>query len=165
MFGKKSSEVLSEAARAYHELRAARAGDAQRFYNSIVEDMHTLDAKSTGLITFISLVLASLTFALSLVDSRLEYAMFIKGGLLGFIGVFALAAWFNLRCLEMSGPPFTKDNNDAETQERHILCEVAVRRYNYFISLRITRSAFALLIPFVIVWLVLVARELNIGPF
>mgnify|MGYP006303078821 CR=1 FL=1 len=160
MFNRRKSKELCEAARAYHEFRAARNDADQAFYDSVLNDMHTLDEKSTGLITFISLVLAAITFALGLVDRTMEYAFFIRGGLIFFISVFALAAWFSLRCLEMTGPPFTITSQDPDIHAEAAIEEVAARRYNYFISLRLTRAAFTMLVPFVLVWIGLLAREI-----
>jgi hypothetical protein len=160
MLNKIRSEDLYHAARLFHEQRPARAGDDQNLFDSIRSDMHTLDAKSTGLITFISLVLAALTFALNLVDRNMDYSTLIKGGLIAFIATFSLAAWFSLRCLEMTGPPFTKPAGDPMANEQEAIAEVAVRRFNYFLSLRITRGAFTMLVPFIFAWIGLLAREL-----
>lgn len=159
MLNLKPSDDLYEAARAFHELRAGRAGGDRNLYESILNDMHTLDAKSTGLITFISLVLAALIFALGLVDRSANYEIFIKGGIILFIAVFSLAAWFSLRCLEMSGPPFRDNSADPLTHEKEAIAEVVLRRYNYFLALRITRNAFTLLVPFIFVWIGLIARR------
>ncbi len=160
MFNMPRSKDLYEAARLFHERRAARAGDDQILFDSIRSDMHTLDAKSTGLITFISLVLAALSFALNLVDRNMGYSTLIQGGLITFIVTFALAAWFSLRCLEMIGPPFTKAKDDQVANEQEAITEVAVRRFNYFVSLRITRAAFTMLVPFILAWIGLLARDL-----
>lgn len=160
MFNMPRSKDLYDSARLFHEQRAARAGDDQILFDSIRSDMHTLDAKSTGLITFISLVLAALTFALNLVDRNLDYSTLIKGALIAFIATFALAAWFSLRCLEMIGPPFTKATGDPMANEQEAITEVAARRFNYFLSLRITRAAFTMLVPFVFAWIGLLSREL-----
>jgi hypothetical protein len=160
MLNKKLSAKLCAAARSYHELRASATGESQTLLLSIMNDMHTLDAKSTGLITFISLIIAALTFALSLVDQHREWAHGIKAGLIFFIAIFALAAWFSLRCLEMSGPPFTQSCADTEIHVQQSFAEIATRRYNYFVSLRITRAAFILLVPFVITWVSIVAWDI-----
>jgi hypothetical protein len=160
MLNRKSAKELQDAARVYHEKRAARAGQDRALFDSILNDMHTLDAKSTGLITFISLVLAALTFALNLVDRSLEYSNLIKGGLIFFIAIFSVGAWFSLRCLEMTGPPFTKSTDDVASNEHEAIAEVAARRFNYFLSVRITRGAFTMLVPFVFAWVGLIVREI-----
>lgn len=160
MLNQKLSVKLSAAARAYHELRASATGESQTLLESIMNDMHTLDAKSTGLITFISLVIAALTFALSLVNQHREWATAIKAGLIFFIAIFALAAWFSLRCLEMSGPPFTNISTNTEIHVQQAVTEIATRRYNYYVSLRITRIAFLMLVPFVIIWVGVVAWDI-----
>lgn len=159
MLNQKRSAELCAAARAYHELRASASGESQMLLLSVMNDMHALDAKSTGLITFISLAIAALTFALGLVDRHMEGAAFIKAGLIFFIAGFALAAWFSLRCLEMSGPPFTQNCEDTDLFVHQAFTEIATRRYNYFVSLRITRIAFMALIPFVIMWVGVLAWD------
>lgn len=157
---KKSWDHLRGATSTYYELRALRAKQDERLFDYLLSDMHTLDAKSTGLITFISLALAALTFALSLVNETMEDAQIIKTGIISFIGIFSLAAWFSLRCLEISGPPFTKIHQDLETQKEQSITEIAVRRYNYYIALRITRYAFSILFVFVFIWIGVVIRNI-----
>lgn len=156
---KKSWENIRGETSTYYELRALRAAEDERLFNYMLSDMHTLDAKSTGLITFISLALAALTFALSLVSESMEYAEFLRTGLIAFIGVFSVAAWFSLRCLEITGPPFTKIHQDIQTQKELSISELAVRRYNYFLALKITRYAFSVLFVFVFVWIGAVVRQ------
>lgn len=158
LYGKSWNELYSST-RVYYEIRAARTGDDHTFLLRLLDDMHTLDAKSTGLITFISVALAALIFALSIVDATMEHATVIKTGLVCFMGIFALAAWFSLRCLEISGPPFTDVLSDVEAQKDQSITELAVRRYNYFVALRLTRYAFAFLVLFVLFWLGLVVRH------
>ena len=114
-----SFDELREEALEYHEFRSKLDADTKSFFESVYQDMHTLDAKSTGLITFITLVLAALTFALGLVDQKLEHVALIKAGIIGFIGIFSLAAWFSLRCLEITGPPFTSVPRNPEEHKQH----------------------------------------------
>ena len=142
----------------YHEFRSNLDADTKSFFESVYQDMHTLDAKSTGLITFITLALAALTFALSLVDQNLVHATLVKSGIICFIGIFSLAAWFSLRCLDITGPPFTKVPRNPEEHKQNAATEIAARRYNYFVSLKITRGAFLMLVPLVAIWLGLILK-------
>lgn len=151
---------LSEKEREFHRIRVGAGGDVKTIFDSILNDMHALDAKSSALLTFISVALAALAFSLSLVDGKLEYSAFIKSGVVFFIGLFAIAARFSLRCLEMYGPTFGMDCADAASYELRAIEELSKRRYNYFVSLQITKAAFTGLIPFVALWLGLVAREM-----
>jgi hypothetical protein len=154
-----TSKDLRQKVREYHEFRSMLGADTKSFFESVFEDMHALNAKSAGLITFITLVLAALTFALGLVDHRLEHRELIRVGIIGFIAIFFLAAWFCLRCLEITGPPATEVPRDPEEHIQIAINQLAARRYNYVLSLKITRGAFTMLVPFFIVWLALVVRE------
>jgi hypothetical protein len=156
---KKPWNEMRQATRNYYERRAARAVEDEKLFSHMLDDMHILDAKSSGLITFISLALAALTFALTLVDNSMEYARAIKATLICFIGIFSIAAWFSLRCLEITGPPFSEVCKDVETEKQLALAELAARRYNYFLALRVTRYAFSALSLLVCVWLGMVAQR------
>jgi len=149
-----------ELERKYHEIRVSVGGNLTTIADSVVNDMHTLDSKSSALLQFISVVLAALTFSLGLVNERLEFANFIKGGLIAFIGAFGLAVWVNFRCLQAMGPPFKMNFSDAESYEREMITELTIRRSRYFLSLRISRTAFLFLVPFISVWIGMVAREM-----
>ena len=54
---------------------------------------------------------------------------------------------------------FTDVLSDVEAQKDQSITELAVRRYNYFVALRLTRYAFAFLVLFVLFWLGLVVRH------
>jgi hypothetical protein len=146
--------------RMYHEIRVSSGASFTTVADSILSDMHTLDSKSAALLQFISVVLVALTFSLGLVDQRLEYASYIKGSLILFIGLFAFAAGVNFRCLQFMGPPFNMSFEDASGYENGIIIELAIRRYRYFLSLHIARLAFFLLLLLVVIWVGMVAREI-----
>jgi hypothetical protein len=145
--------------RRFHEIRVSSGGSLSTVPDSVINDMHTLDSKSSALLQFISVVLAALTFSIGLVNERLEFASYIKAGLIVFIAAFALAAWVNFRCLYAMGPPFNMNFKDAAGYEQEMITELTVRRASYFASLQITRIAFLLLVPFIAIWIGMVARE------
>ncbi len=149
-----------ELERKYHEIRVSTGGNMTTIADSVLSDMHTLDSKSSALLQFISVVLAALTFSLGLVNERLEFASFIKAGVIMFIGAFGLAAWVNFRCLQAMGPPFKMHFSDTAGYEQEMVAELAIRRARYFLSLRISRIAFLLLVPFISIWIGMVAREM-----
>ncbi|MEK4035074.1 hypothetical protein WOC76_08330 [Methylocystis sp. IM3] len=143
--------------RTFHKMRIAVSGGALSISDSILHDMATLDSKSAALLQFISVVLAALTFSLGLVDGGAPYAHVIRVAIFGFMGVFGFAAWVDLRCLKVLGPARTLGVSSSDEFENLMLTEISERRERYFLSLRITESAFILLAVFTVLWL-LVAR-------
>jgi hypothetical protein len=153
-----SFESIRERERAYHLRRIASSQNMRTIGDSVIYDMAVLDSKSSALLQFISVVLVALTFALGFVDGAMPFAHWIRVGVFSFMTSFALAAWIDLRCLNsMSPAQFGSVASDAE-YENAMLQEVAQRREKYVISLRITEATFVLLIPFILVWIMMIMR-------
>ncbi len=147
--------------RAYHQIRIAASQSVQTIGDSVLYDMAVLDSKSAALLQFISVVLAALTFSLSLVDRSTPYAQFIRAGILLFMALFAFSAWVDLRCLKSMGPARLVHMQSTQEYEDVILTEISARREKYLLALRITETTFLLLLPFVIFWMTTSFRTLQ----
>jgi hypothetical protein len=146
----------------FHKLRVAANPGMNAITESVLHDMGILDSKSAALLTFISVVIAGLIFALGLVDPTAPHARFIRGGICAFLGIFAYSAWLDLRCLYALGPSRIPPNADLEVLEKIYIFEITTRRKRYSLALYIAESTFLALMPFAFLWGLLSIRELLI---
>ena len=85
--------------REFHNLRIASNSGLSTLGESILHDMGMLDGKSAALLTFISVVLAALTFGLTVVEGKTILAEIVRLGFYAFMAAFALGAAINIRCV------------------------------------------------------------------
>jgi hypothetical protein len=143
----------------FHQIRVAANPGMNAVTESVLYDMSILDSKSAALLTFISVVIAGLIFSLGLVDPHAPHALFIRGAIFIFLGLFAYSAWLDLRCLHALGPYIIPAGSDPEFLEKVYISEVATRRKKYALALYISESSFLLLMPFALTWGALSIRE------
>lgn len=156
------SRDTPEFERGYHLLRISASQNINSITDSVLHDMSVLDSKSAALLQFISVVLASLTFALGLVEEQAPYAHFIRAAIILFITCFGAAAWIDLRCLYAMGTGNFILRESVTDYEEALLTEIAKRRRNYETALHIALNSFILLMPFLLVWMLVAAREANL---
>ncbi len=122
----------------YDKLESAQRVD------HIWQDLRSIDAKSSGLLTHISVMFVVLGFLASEVDN-----IFLQVVLtLEFIA-YIFSAMVLLRCLDMTGPPL-KDLPDNHTEIRQLqAAEALLRKAVYVRVLRLVYVLTVLLIPIV----------------
>jgi hypothetical protein len=147
--------------RSYHQLRISASHNINNITDSVLNDMNVLISKSAALLQFISVVLAALTFALGLVDLSAPYAHYVQAAIFIYIACFSTAAWIDLRCLYSMGARDFDVYGSVEDYEAALLTEIAKRRENYEISLRLARNGFFLLMPFLLIWILLAAHATS----
>lgn len=154
-------QETTESERTMHTLRVAASHSIPTISDSVMHDMGVLDSKSSALLTFISVVLASLTFSLGLFDGGEPFTHVIRTGIFFFMAVFGFAAWIDLRCLRTIGPAHFINMETTSELENVMLSEISQRRAKYLLSLKITEISFILLALFVLSWLLLSARAAH----
>ena len=145
----------SEEERSFHELRIAYTPGMTAISESVLHDMSVLDSKSAALLTFISVVLAALIFALGMIDGELPYAPVLRGILYAFMISFAVAAWIDLRCLYTMGRQSFPSNVTSVDYEASIINEIALRKRRYRMSLFLVEAGVVALLAFMIFWYLL----------
>ncbi|MEO0702856.1 MAG: hypothetical protein AAFY80_12000 [Pseudomonadota bacterium] len=131
-----------------HDFHAFRIDAMSKANKSKVEsvliDMANIDTKSTALLTHISVIIAALVFSLGEVsEGWLRFAIGVE------LFCYVVVAFFNLRCLNIMGPPHMFFFDDAETYENSIATECLLRRSIYVYCLR-TMVALTAVLPFLI---------------
>ncbi len=112
----------------------------------IWQDLRSIDAKSSGLLTHISVMFVVLGFLAAEVDNTLLQVLLT----LEFVA-YIFAAMMLLRCLDMTGPPL-KDLPDNSADIRRVQArEAFLRKTIYFRVLRLVYVLTALLIPVVVI--------------
>ena len=86
--------------------------------------MSALDGKSSALLTFISVVLATLIFALSAIDGKTLLDEIIRFGFYASMATFAIAGAINIRCVYSLGRDDFPENATAIDYEMVILREI-----------------------------------------
>jgi hypothetical protein len=152
--------VTPEQERFFHEIRVDSNPGMKAICESVLHDMAILDSKSAALLTFISVVIAGLIFSLGLVDAQAPFVHFIRGGIFGFMALFAFAAWIDLRCLYTLGPSQFPSDAKGDDFERISLLELSRRRNKYMLALYISETGFLLILPFALVWGLLAFRQM-----
>jgi hypothetical protein len=109
----------------------------------------TIDAKATGLLTHVSMMIAALgVVAPSIINSMVE------GGIVfGEIGIYLLVAIASLRCIALFAPPFALRTQD--DTEQWIRRELIIRQSLYGLANRATIWMTALVfvsLPVLYVW-------------
>ena len=144
-----------EKEREFHDLRIASKSGLSTIGESILHDMGMLDGKSAALLTFISVVLAALTFGLTVVEGKTLLAEIVRLGFYAFMATFALAAAIDIRCVYTLGrDDFPQNPTDAD-YAAVLLSEITIRRRRYSLALQIVRTGGTLLLLFLLGWLVL----------
>ena len=161
MFNRNAEDTV-QYERSYHLLRVSSSQNINNITDSVLNDMNVLISKSAALLQFISVVLAALTFSLSLVDASASYAHYVRAAILIYIAFFATAAWIDLRCLYSMGAKNFDVRGSATDYESALLTEIAKRRRHYEISLVIARNGFFLLMPFLLIWILLAAQTSSL---
>lgn len=157
MFNRNAEDTV-QYERSYHLLRVSSSQNINNITDSVLNDMNVLISKSAALLQFISVVLAALTFSLSLVDASASYAPYVRAAILIYIACFATAAWIDLRCLYSMGAKNFDVRGGVADYESALLTEIAKRRRHYEISLVISRNGFFLLMPFLLIWILLASQ-------
>jgi len=157
MFNRNAEDTV-QYERSYHLLRVSSSQNINNITDSVLNDMNVLISKSAALLQFISVVLAALTFSLSLVDASASYAHYVRAAILIYIACFATAAWIDLRCLYSMGAKNFDVRGSVADYESALLTEIAKRRRHYEISLVISRNGFFLLMPFLLIWILLASQ-------
>lgn len=138
----------------FHESRIVGKTGLATLGESMLNDMRVLDSKSSAILNLISLVIAALTFGLSVVDGKDENAEIIRFVFYFFMAVFSLAAAIDIRCVyNMDGDDFP-ENASEEDVLKILLHEITLRRRRYGIALQIVRIGVYLLFAFMLVWLI-----------
>ena len=138
----------------FHESRIVGKTGLATLGESMLNDMRVLDSKSSAILNLISLVIAALTFGLSVVDGKDENAEIIRFVFYLFMAVFSLAAAIDIRCVyNMDGDDFP-ENSSEEDVLKILLHEITLRRRRYGIALQIVRIGVYLLFAFMLVWLI-----------
>ena len=122
----------------YEKLKSAEDVD------HIWRDLRSIDAKSSGLLTHISVMFVVLGFLASSVDNFL-LRLLLTVEFLAYI----LAAMVLLRCLDMTGPPFNDLPDDPAALREVQAREALLRKTIYVRVLRLVYVLTALLIPIV----------------
>ena len=134
-------------------LIARSDGDSQDYYaklesaegiDHIWQDLRSIDAKSSGLLTHISVMFVVLGFLASDVDN-----MFLRSLLTAEFIAYIFAAMVLLRCLDMTGPPLNDLPQDATELRAVQASEALLRKTIYVRVLRLVYVLTALLIPIV----------------
>ena len=107
-------------------------------------DLRSIDAKSSGLLTHISVMFVVLGFLASSVDNFL-LRLLLTVEFLAYI----LAAMVLLRCLDMTGPPLNDLPDDPAALREVQAREALLRKTIYVRVLRLVYVLTALLIPIV----------------
>jgi len=124
---------------AYYEKLAAAEG-----IDNIWKDLRSIDAKSSGLLTHISVMFVVLGFLASDVDNFL-LKLLLTAEFLAYI----FAAMVLLRCLDMTGPPLNDLPDDSVELKAVQAREALLRKTIYVRVLRLVYVLTALLIPIV----------------
>ena len=128
-----------QASQAYYEKLAAAEG-----VDNIWKDLRSIDAKSSGLLTHISVMFVVLGFLASDVDNFL-LKLLLTAEFLAYI----FAAMVLLRCLDMTGPPLNDLPDDSAELKAVQAREALLRKTIYVRVLRLVYVLTALLIPIV----------------
>ena len=139
----------------FHELRMASNSGFSTLGESILHDMSVLDGKSSALLTFISVVLATLIFALSAIDGKTLLDEIIRFGFYVFMVAFSIAGAINIRCVYSLGRDDFPENATSNDYEQVMLSEITIRRRKYTLALQIVRTGGSLLAVFLLAWLLL----------
>ena len=133
---------------AYHSTRAHSSPSINTVTESILRDMEVLDGKSVGLLQFVSILLAALTFSLGLVSEDFKYHQFFKGGIEIFLGIFSIAAWINLRSLNILNPGRLPRFSSPSCFDQYLISEIIKRRTSYITALAIVKISMVLIVIF-----------------
>ena len=118
--------------------------DSAEGIDRIWQDLRSIDAKSSGLLTHISVMFVVLGFLASDVDNIL-LRLLLTAEFLAYI----FAALVLLRCLDMTGPPLNDLPQDAAELRSVQAREALLRKTIYVRVLRLVYLLTALLIPIV----------------
>lgn len=128
-----------QASQGYYEKLAVAEG-----VDNIWKDLRSIDAKSSGLLTHISVMFVVLGFLASDVDNFL-LKLLLTTEFLAYI----FAAMVLLRCLDMTGPPLNDLPDDSAELKAVQAREALLRKTIYVRVLRLVYVLTALLIPIV----------------
>lgn len=120
-----------ELERNFHRLRNDFKNNDQYLIDSILYDLSVIDAKSTALLTHISVIIAALVFSLSFFQ---DWFFRLAVGL--EIIAYFLVTLVNLRCVYIMGPPHRGNVDDSKLYEEDFIAECLMRRTIYMYCLR-----------------------------
>jgi len=133
---------------AYHSIRASSSPTIDTVTESILRDMEVLDNKSNGLLQFISILLAALTFSLGLVTNDMKYHQYFRTGIEVFLVAFSIAAWTNLRSLNILNPGVLPTFNNSKEFNQYLIEEIIRRRSSYISALMIVKTSMIVIVIF-----------------
>ena len=154
MFSAEGQDSASKE-RLYHATRAKSSPSIATLTESILRDMEVIDSKSVGLLQFVSMLLAALTFSLGFLEEGLPHATYIRSGIEFFLTAFALAAWISLRSLNIINPGTLQTFDQTEEFESYLIEEITRRLTSYMRALKLVRICMTLLVVFVVSIMVL----------
>jgi hypothetical protein len=103
--------------------------EQEKIPESIMTSMQNIDAKATGLLTHVSMMIAALSLVATLVaDRRLEVGIIVVE-----IAIYLLLALGCLRCLNLLNPRPSTETNALIAEMRN---EILVRRELYILCVR-----------------------------
>ena len=108
----------------YHAIRASSSPTIDTITESILRDMEVLDNKSNGLLQFISVLLAALTFSLGLVTNDMKYHHYFRTGIDLFLVAFSISAWINLRSLNILNPGILPTFGSSDELNKYLINEI-----------------------------------------
>ena len=134
----------------YHSIRARSSTTIESVTESILRDMEVLDNKSVGLLQFISILLAALTFSLGLVTDEMKYHQYFRAAIELFLVTFSGAAWINLRSLNILNPGILPTFNNTDDFNKYLINEIIKRRSSYISALIVVKSSMVVVVIFTI---------------
>ena len=132
----------------YHSIRASSSTTIESVTESILRDMEVLDNKSVGLLQFISILLAALTFSLGLVMDEMKYHQYYRSGIELFLVAFSGAAWINLRSLNILNPGVLPKFDTTDEFNQYLISEIIRRRSSYISALMIVKASMVFIVLF-----------------
>ena len=132
----------------YHSIRASSSTTIQCVTESILRDMEVLDNKSVGLLQFISILLAALTFSLGLITDEMKYHQYFRAGIELFLIAFSGAAWINLRSLNILNPGILPKFDNTDEFNQYLIREIIKRRSSYISALMIVKASMIFVVIF-----------------
>lgn len=132
----------------YHSIRASSSTTIQSVTESILRDMEVLDNKSVGLLQFISILLAALTFSLGLITDEMKYHQYFRAGIELFLIAFSGAAWINLRSLNILNPGILPKFDNTDEFNQYLIREIIKRRSSYISALMIVKASMIFVVIF-----------------